>query len=503
MKNAFIFLKMDKKESQSSYSHILKYTSLLGGMQGLNILIGVVRTKLVALILGPEGMGLVSLFNATISFISTGTNLGIPTSSVKTLSEVYEQGDKEEIRQKVRLIRSLSLFAALLGFAVCLLFSSLFDLFTFSWGSHRLHYAMLSPIVGMAALTGGETAILKSVRQLKPLALITTANMVAALILSVPIYYFFGQTGIIPALALMTLTQLLLTLRCSSRLFPLEMTFSRKMFAEGSDMIRLGLAFLLSGLFTTGADFVIRSFFSKYADLDVLGIFNAGFMLTTVYAGMVFSAMDTDYFPRLSGVNKDTEACNLMVNRQIEVTLLLIAPMLLAFMIFMPLVVPLLYSARFTPCVAMAQVIILALYLRAVKLPVAYLTLAKADSRAFLVLEAYSSIVMVVSVICGYVGNGLEGAGWGLFVTGLIDIVVINLFAHYRYSYRVSSLVLRYCAYQLPLAAAGFGVTRWLTGGAYWAAGIVLMIVSSAVSLYILHQKTSLWKKLTSRLLKR
>ena len=469
---------MENKSEASSYSHILKYTSIFGGMQGLNILIGIIRTKLVALILGPVGMGLVSLFNSTISFISSGTNLGLPNSSVKTLSEIYEQGDEEQLRHKIRLIRSLSFFVSLSGVIVCILLSSTLDMFTFSWGSHSLHFALLSPIVGMMAIIGGEMAILKSVRKLKSVAVISTINMVAALIISVPIYYIFGQSGIIPALTLMTLFQLLITFHYTRKLFPFEMSFKRNIFCEGKEMIHLGLAFLVSGLFT---------------------FFNAGFMLTTTYAGMVFVALETDYFPRLSGVNKDVIARNLMVNRQIEVTFLLIAPMLLAFMIFMPLAILLLYSSSFISAVSMAQIIILALYLRSIKLPIAYLTLAKADSKAFMLLEGYSAILMVTAVIIGYQNMGLNGAGWGLVITGLVDLIVIYLFAHFRYHYVITSQVIRYVVYQLPLAILAFISTRLFIGTTYWVIGIILTIVSLGVSIFILHKKTSLWNKLISR----
>ena len=148
----------------------------------------------------------------------------------------------------------------------------------------------------------------------------------------------------------------------------------------------------------------------------------------------------------------------------------------------------------------MAQVIVLALYLRAMKLPVAYLTLAKADSKIFLVLEAYSSILMVVAVILGYHFWGLEGAGWGLFVTGLVDIIVIWVFAHFHYRYEVSPMVFKYAAIQLPLAMAGFFVTRCLGGVSYWVLGVVLVLVSLAISVEILRRKTSLWKKLKQNL---
>lgn len=50
------------KNNNGSYSHILKYTSLFGGVQMLNILIGLIRNKLVAVLLGPLGMGIVALY---------------------------------------------------------------------------------------------------------------------------------------------------------------------------------------------------------------------------------------------------------------------------------------------------------------------------------------------------------------------------------------------------------------------------------------------------------
>ena len=97
---------MEKQEKDDSYSHILKYTSLFGGVQGLGILVGIVRNKLVALLLGPDGMGLVSLFNSTIKLVSDSTNFGLSMSAVKNLSEAYDTGDDEKVRHVVRLVRS-------------------------------------------------------------------------------------------------------------------------------------------------------------------------------------------------------------------------------------------------------------------------------------------------------------------------------------------------------------------------------------------------------------
>ena len=61
---------MKNSPKTGGYLHILKYTGLFGGVQGLNVLIGIVRNKLVAVLLGPQGVGLISLFNTTVRFIS-------------------------------------------------------------------------------------------------------------------------------------------------------------------------------------------------------------------------------------------------------------------------------------------------------------------------------------------------------------------------------------------------------------------------------------------------
>jgi O-antigen/teichoic acid export membrane protein len=39
------------------------------------------------MILGPEGMGLISLFNSTIKWVSDSTNFGISMSAVRDISE--------------------------------------------------------------------------------------------------------------------------------------------------------------------------------------------------------------------------------------------------------------------------------------------------------------------------------------------------------------------------------------------------------------------------------
>jgi O-antigen/teichoic acid export membrane protein len=490
-----------QKEASDSYSHVLKYTGIFGGVQGLNIVVSLVRNKLIAVLLGPNGMGLASLFNTTVNFISQATNFGISFSAVKHVSELFERGDEAAIAHFVKVVRAWALLTALIGMLVCVVVGPLLSDYTFAWGDHTLHFILLAPAVGLMAITGGEMAILKGARQLRSLAVIQIFNVLAALVISVPIYYFYNQTGIVPVIVLMALTSMLLTIRHSYRLYPLQLSGANGVLGEGMAMVRLGVAFVVAGVLGSGAEMLIRSYLNVVSgDLDVVGLYNAGFMLTITYAGMVFSAMETDYFPRLSSVNGDVTATNLTVNRQIEVSLLIVSPMLAMLIIGLPILIPLLFSSKFLPMVGMAQVAVFAMYIKAISLPVSYLTLAKGDSMGYMVLEAIDDVLLVLLIVFGYNQWGLFGTGVALSLSYVLDIVLVGAYTYWRYKYRVSMQVLQYAAIQFTLGVAVYIVTLVDNPLIYWTLGTLICLASLFVSISILHQKTSLWSALINKL---
>lgn len=492
---------MKKIEKDDSYSHILKYTGIFGGVQGLNILIGVVRNKLVAMILGPEGMGLMSLFSSTIKLVSDSTNLGISMSAIRDISEAYEQGDEKKVRHIVKLIRVWSLLTALLGMFICVALSPLLNKWTFTWGDHTLHFILLSPVVALTAIMGGELAILKGTRQLKHLAVLSIYSMIGALVFSVPLYYIWREQAIVPSLIVIALVQLLFTILYSYRLFPLRLSSNAKMIGEGMGMVKLGIAFVLSGILGSGAEFVIRSYLNNIGDLSIVGLYNAGYMMTMTYAGMVFQAMETDYFPRLSAVRGIGDEMNLVVNRQIEVSILLVSPLLVAFIVGAPLLLPLLYSGKFMPVIGMMKITLLAMYVRAITLPIEYIALSKGDSKSYLFLELIYDVAIVAFVIMGYQVLGLTGTGIGIALAGAICLLVDLAYTKYKYQYRLSKPVVLYCMIQIPLGFCAYMMTIALWGVYYWIVGVLFTVISLAVSLQILHSKSHLWDSLVSRLL--
>lgn len=494
---------MERIEKGNGYSHIIKYMGVFGGVQTLGILIGLLRNKLVALILGPNGLGLISLFNSSIKLVSDATNLGISASAVKSISEYFESGDDKKIMHSVAIVRFWSLLTALFGMIACVVLSPLLDSWTFTWGDHTLHFVLLSPAVGFMAIAGGELAILKATRQLRHLALASVYNFACAFVFTVPVIYFFGEAGIVPSIVIMAMCQMVMTVVFSFKKYPLKMLFGSSVFKGGLGMAKLGAAFVVAMVMGSLSEFIIRSYLNNNGSLGIVGLYNAGYVMTMVYGGMVFSAMETDYFPRLAAITVNGSRFNDTINRQMEVSLLLIAPMLAAFLIFLPIIIPLLYSSEFLPVIGMMQALVPALYMRAIKLPLSYVPLARGDSSLFMFLEGVYAVVMVASVILFYDTWGLSGAGYAILFTAVSDFFMLSIVMHRRYGFVFSYNTVRCSAMHLSVGVMAFAVTFIDNKLVYWLAGASVIIISLIISIVVLHSKTGLWNSLKSKVYKR
>lgn len=260
-------------------------------------------------------------------------------------------------------------------------------------------------------------------------------------------------------------------------------------------MVRLGLAFIVAGVAASSAEFTIRSFLNNTGELATVGLYSAGYMIVMTYGNLIFTAMETDYYPRLSATN-DRKAFIDLVNSQCEVSLLLISPLLTAFIIFVPFIIPLLFSGKFTAVTPMVQVALLALYIRSIKLPVAYMSLAKGDSLLFLSVEIFYAVTMCLSAMAGYTLYGLSGIGYAIVAAGFAEYVVLLFATGRKYGYRVSASLKRYILYTFPFGIASYTLALTASGTAYWIVGILLTAVTVAVSVVILFRKTSLSERL-------
>lgn len=451
----------------------------------LNILIGLVRNKIVAQMLGPHGFGLVALFNSIAKFISDATSFGVATGAVKELAKACDNGLTEQMERNVASLRNIELISALLGMTVCILFGGLIGEMSFSESNHVLDFILLSPVVGCMAILGGELALLKATHQLKALTHQSLQATLLALVVTLPILYFLGERGIVPMLVAIALGQVVTVMRYSCRLYPYRARLSIRLNSDAKSMLRLGIAFVVAGVIGSASELAIRAFLSKAGDLHTLGLYNAAYMIVVTYAGMVFSAMETDYYPRLAAIKSLGSRLNAVVNRQMEVSFLVISPMVVAMLVGLPVLLPLLFSSKFMPVLPMLQVAALSMYFRALYLPVEYISLARGDWRSFVLLEALSYGIMLLFMVVAFSLWGLLGCGICITSAYLVETIVVAIYARRRFCFHPSGRVWKFVVIQLPLGAVAFWSSTQLAGVGYWLVGLTATAISGGISLYL------------------
>ena len=134
----------------------------------------------------------------------------------------------------------------------------------------------------------------------------------------------------------------------------------------------------------------------------------------------------------------------------------------------------------------MAQVLVLAMYIRAIRLPVEYIPLAKGDSKSYLLLESSYDVFLVVLVLLGFSKWGLFGAGVGMAVAGFFNFVCVYVYAYLRYRYRLSSCLAFYAVLHLTIGILVFLCVRSDNDWLRWGVASLLCVVSTLFSLGVM-----------------
>ena len=97
---------------KNTYGQILKSSALIGGSQALNIAIGIVRTKVMAVLLGPAGFGLMGLYSSIVDLAQSIAGMGVNSSGVRQIAESVGTGvhgcPGAEVRQRQRCAGALA-----------------------------------------------------------------------------------------------------------------------------------------------------------------------------------------------------------------------------------------------------------------------------------------------------------------------------------------------------------------------------------------------------------
>lgn len=466
----------------------------MAGASVLNIFISLVRIKVAAVFLGPVGIGLIGIFNNLIVTAANVASLGLGPVGTRQIAECAGRGDQISVDLARQSLFWGTAVLATLG-------AALFWLCRDILATHVLKDASLAGDVGWLAVGVGlnvaaisQSGLLNGLRRIGDLAWVSVLSALLATVLGIPALLLWGQNGLLAYLLLTPIASFFVGYIYVYRIpkvtsAPISFI---KIIYQWRIMVRLGTAFMLAGLAVTVANLTVRTLVHRELGTAALGHFEASWMISMTYMGLVIRAMGADYYPRLTAAINNHQEVNKLVNEQTEVALLLTGPFFLALLGTAPWVITLLYSSQFVESIGVLRWQLLGDILKLASWPMGVILLSAGDGRTYLIAEILTMFIFTIIVWIGlpYVGINITGIGFCAMYAFYLPL--LYWLSRRRTAFQWTRTVAWNFIFLL-FTGIFVSVTSALNSTAGAIFGITMAIAYGLVAISLLAQKTNLY----------
>ncbi len=411
---------------RNSYGEILKSSLIIGGSSVISLLITMLRTKAIALILGPAGFGLMGLYTSVAELTRSVAEMGINSSGVRQIAEAAGSEDSQKLARTVTILRRTAIVLGLIGACLLLVFATPISQTTFNTPRYATGIRLLSLAVFFRLLADGQGALIQGLRRLDDLARINILSALFGTLAAVPLVYLMGEDGVALSLAAVAATAALTSWHYSRKVVIEKPQWAATQArAEVQALLRTGFAFMGSGVLVMGTSYVVRLIIIRYDGLAAAGLYQAAWTIGGIYVGFLLQAMGADFYPRLVALVTDHERCNRVVNEQTQIGILCAVPGVLATICLAPVVVTVIYSREFLGAIEVLRWVCLGMGLRIVSWPIGFIIVAKGRQTIFLLTELAWTVVSLLLAWACISRFGLKGAGIAFFLSYVFHTVML------------------------------------------------------------------------------
>jgi antigen flippase len=470
--------------SPDSYGQILKASALVGGSSALKIAIGIIRTKAMALLLGPTGFGLFAIYGSITDLTQSIAGMGVNSSGVRQIAAAAGSYDKTRIAITAGVLRKTSIGLGLLGAVLLLAFSRQISQVTFGTTERVSAIALLSVVVFLGLVSAGQGALIQGMRRIADLAKMNLFGACFGLCTGIPLVYFFRERGVAPSLVAVAAMTILTSWWYSRKIdIKVPSVTLSEVKTETLALLKLGSAFMASGLMTMGVAYATRIILLRRVGFEATGLYQSAWTLGGLYVSFILQAMAADFYPRLTASANNHKECNRLVNDQTLIGLLLAGPGVLATITFAPLVVAILYSAKFGAAVGVLRWICIGAMLQVITWPMGFIIVAKGRPAIFFLAElAWTVIALSLAWIC-VAFFGLSGAGIAFCGSYVFHALLIYPIVRHLSGYRCSGPIKRTAALFIALIALVLLMFRAIPFGEALFLGFLVVLAGSVYSI--------------------
>lgn len=413
---------------------IIKSVSKLSIPTFLNLLSSVIKNKIIALSIGPAGLGVYSQFLNILGLFGTVLPVG-SMGLIRYVSSLHNDNRQSEMLYLMRYFLVRNIVLSLLVSSVLVLFSTEISNLLFSTSEYSELIRIFSTVIIITLFVNMLDIYLKSIRQINKYVLFLTFNSIISIAVTVPLilsYQIYGAVLAIVLSALLCLLTGILILK-KYKLISLPLIYERVERDVIKNVLGLGLAVLASMVIQNITMLAIKSIIAGNFSLNAVGIFQCVFSISSSYFGVFFVVIGAYSIPKISAMKEDIEIVAEM-NSTFRFLLMIYMPVLVVIFALRSLIIPLLYSNDFILAKDLLIYQLPAEFIRAFSWAAGVWLIPKLNFAKWLLFEIifYSLFLGLFVLMVNFTKVGIYAASMS-YLSSYIVFLIIN----FVYSYKI------------------------------------------------------------------
>lgn len=477
---------MNKNEESKS---ALKATGTVGGGQIINIFISLLRNKVIALVLGATGIGIVGILTTATDTIRNFASLGIPFSGVRDISISHSKNDELEVAKIVKIFNKWIFISALLGSVITILFCLPLSWFLFKNDNYAIGISFLALLVFFSTLGSGYQSVMQGMRELVIMSKATIIGNFFGSIMAVLLYLILGKQGIIPSLVIMGFINFFVAYFYYKRLRIAnygKVLFSES-WASAKVMIKIGFFTIIVSVFDQLVALALRGFLSNKSGIEGVGLFTAANTIATMYLSIVLNSMASDYYPKLSSIHKDNDKIREAVNSQLFIVLLLASPIIIGMVGFADVAINILYSNKFSGAVSVLKWQVIGDFFKIIAWPLGFVFLAKGLGKLYVFTSISYTIIYIGFVYFGWDYLGFLSIGLSFCIAQFLSMLFTCIYCYNIYHIKITQNNLKIIFVFSFLLFFAFCIEKYFVGFYQFFLLIIVVFTSLLFSIYHLN----------------
>lgn len=416
----------------NGYKSLLKATIVMSGAQIIEALMSIVRAKVIALLLGPIGIALNSIFLITLNTLYQVTSVGLPQSAIRDIAQSQNSENSIEQQKIISAFKTLIRLLAVIAFLFCIFAAPVLSNLSFGVANnHTTDFIILSVGACAMLLSYGNTTILQGMQRLNALAQTTIFAAISSVIIAIPLLYFFNHKGVSLAISCGFIITFIINSLYVKRLSIKRIRLSwNEVWTIGSPMIKLGIIIMFSSLLMNLFTYLTNILIRFFGSIEDVGYFQAAYSITMRNFSILAATLIADFYPRLSKALDNKKEFNNIVSEEAELLIILISIVSVILILFTKPILWLLLSAEFYSIELLTQCITFSLLFRIMWATLSYIPLAHGDKKMYLIYDALlGNGGNFIITIAAYYLFGLNGIGFAM----IIGNIFVSLLLYFVY----------------------------------------------------------------------